>query len=587
MYTYPKRPDEIYHFGVSKRNGAKVGSGRYRLGSGDRPYQRASSSIISAYRYASEKEKTITDAIKNAIKGTNVKLYGLENRLKTVDSIWRKVDKKKIEDNVSEKEAIDDMHDLVRYTTISDTKSFVSNYEAFKRKLGNLGYTETKCKNYFEMFNQGLVKHKSVQSQFSTSDGFTFEVQFQTPESQDAKTKKIPLYEERRQVGISSERAKELESEMEKLALNVPNPPGIEKIKSHQSNEKNAPELKNYKGHAYFVSTEDMDGKIMEPRVPNNFFTDKGFEDNVTKRVCFAPSIDKCLMGLSQNLKGKQFYVYEPVKYSRIYKPNTKAVPDSKVTDELWIKEPVQVRKVSTIKVIKDAGKDGLPFEYGNGQKAELYEWDYEFLSDDTIKHSDSREVNFKMNDFYYLAHGGPGSGRYPLGSGDRPYQKFEKSRKRRGILGYIKEKKQQRSEQKQVKLANNEAKKRVEAERKKQEHEANRSKVIRAGSASDIIKYQGELSNDEYRNIITRLDYERHIRDLSAKETRTAVDKVNRIADTMKNVNNWTSTGIDSYNLFASIYNVTDAGKKKPLKIMNKPNINNQQNNDGGKKKK
>lgn len=39
FYTPPLKPDEIYHFGVSKRNGAKVGSGRYPLGSGDRPYQ--------------------------------------------------------------------------------------------------------------------------------------------------------------------------------------------------------------------------------------------------------------------------------------------------------------------------------------------------------------------------------------------------------------------------------------------------------------------------------------------------------------------------------------------------------------------
>lgn len=39
MYVYPLKSDEIYHFGVSKRNGAKVGSGRYPLGSGKRPYQ--------------------------------------------------------------------------------------------------------------------------------------------------------------------------------------------------------------------------------------------------------------------------------------------------------------------------------------------------------------------------------------------------------------------------------------------------------------------------------------------------------------------------------------------------------------------
>ena len=26
----------------------------------------------------------------------------------------------------------------------------------------------------------------------------------------------------------------------------------------------------------------------------------------------------------------------------------------------------------------------------------------------------------------YYISHGGPGSGRYPLGSGERPYHKYE-----------------------------------------------------------------------------------------------------------------------------------------------------------------
>ena len=43
----------------------------------------------------------------------------------------------------------------------------------------------------------------------------------------------------------------------------------------------------------------------LKPRVPDNFFTKNGYEDNNTNRVSFAPSIDKCLAGLSQNLDGK------------------------------------------------------------------------------------------------------------------------------------------------------------------------------------------------------------------------------------------------------------------------------------------
>lgn len=46
MYIYPPKPDEIYHFGVSKRNGAKIGSGRYPLGSGKRPYQDSDSHAV-------------------------------------------------------------------------------------------------------------------------------------------------------------------------------------------------------------------------------------------------------------------------------------------------------------------------------------------------------------------------------------------------------------------------------------------------------------------------------------------------------------------------------------------------------------
>ena len=40
----------------------------------------------------------------------------------------------------------------------------------------------------------------------------------------------------------------------------------------------------------FFVSSSpDMDGKILSPRIPKNFFTENGYEDNKTPRVCFSP----------------------------------------------------------------------------------------------------------------------------------------------------------------------------------------------------------------------------------------------------------------------------------------------------------
>lgn len=413
------RPDyrEILHYGMPRR------SGRYPWGSGDRPYQSVSSSAAQIYKQASEKEKIITKDVKEAAKKSNCKLYGLENSLKSVDSIQRKMDKKQIENGKTKKESVKDIQDSVRYTTISDTKNFVSSYENFKKRMIDLGYTEINCKNYFEQFKQGLVKHKSVQSNFSDKDGFIFEVQFQTPESQDVKTKKIPLYEERRKVNINPKRAKELENKMEKMALTIPDPPGIEKIKSH---------------------------------------TDK------------------------------------------------------------------------------------------------------------SINHSQESEVKFKMNNLYYLSHGGPGSGRYPLGSGDRPYQKFEGSRRRSsGISGYINSIKAKKAEAQLQKQKNEELRRKREEQERKRQHDADKERVLKSGTASEVLKYQGELTNQELQNAFTRLNLEAQLRGLSQREIKTAIDKVDSIMKTVKTGTEWVKIGTDTYNTIAKIYNVTESGKSNPLTIV------------------
>lgn len=147
--------------------------------------------------------------------------------------------------------------------------------------------------------------------------------------------------------------------------------------------------LSNYKGRLYFISEKSMDGKTLTPRVARNFFTENGYEDPETKRVSFAPTIDQCLMGISANLKGKTFYVYSPDGKYDIYKPDNIAVPDSIITDELWICEPVKVKMVEKIYVKgSPPEKPGLKFTYGNGKSAHLYEWDYE---KDILKHDSDR----------------------------------------------------------------------------------------------------------------------------------------------------------------------------------------------------
>lgn len=153
----------------------------------------------------------------------------------------------------------------------------------------------------------------------------------------------------------------------------------------------------------YFISENNMDGKILQPRIPNNYFTKNGYEENQTKRVCFSTSIDKCLMALSMNCKGKEYYVHQPVGEYTIINPTIKDVPDSKITGEKWITSPVKIKCVSKIKVLDDDGKDGKKFNYGENT-AELYGWKWEYINESITNENhfiSKDDINKKDDDIY------------------------------------------------------------------------------------------------------------------------------------------------------------------------------------------
>lgn len=182
---------------------------------------------------SSKIEPKITNDVISAVSYSGCKMYGLEYRLKQPTSMAGKIASDAKEKNISYKEAANNIKDSIRYTSVSNTKDFVKNYFAIKTDLEKKGYSEIKCKNYFDSFKQGKVMHKAVQSTFRDKSGNVFELQFQTPSSQAAKELKLPLYEERRKVGINDIRAKELESGMLYLANRVKDPKDIDLILSH------------------------------------------------------------------------------------------------------------------------------------------------------------------------------------------------------------------------------------------------------------------------------------------------------------------------------------------------------------------
>lgn len=186
------------------------------------------------FEKAKREEPKITNDLISLARSSGSKMYGLDHRLKQPTSIAGKIGSDSKDDGVSYMKAASGIKDAVRYTTVTNDKNFVKNYNTVKSGLEKQGYQEVKCKNYFEMYRNGEVQHKAVQSTYRTPNGYDFEIQFQTPQSQAAKELKIPIYEERRKQGIDTKRATELEQAMHDLAEQVPYPKGISEIKSHK-----------------------------------------------------------------------------------------------------------------------------------------------------------------------------------------------------------------------------------------------------------------------------------------------------------------------------------------------------------------
>lgn len=235
IYVRRAYPNELYHHGIK---GQKWGVRRFQNADGSltaagKEHYRANKHAEGLYYKAKSVEPIITKDIQSVVASTSAKMYGLEHCLKTKESLQRKIETDAYNDDISLEKSASNVKDAVRYTALSSDKDFTKNYFIIKKSLEDKGYTETRCKNYFDLYNQGKVKHKSVQSVFKSPDGQVFELQFHTPSSQNAKNKKVPLYEEARKPGIDNARLLEIEAKMNDLAKTVFTPPNVYSIKTH------------------------------------------------------------------------------------------------------------------------------------------------------------------------------------------------------------------------------------------------------------------------------------------------------------------------------------------------------------------
>lgn len=193
---------------------------------------------------------------------------------------------------------------------------------------------------------------------------------------------------------------------------------------------------------------------------------------------------------------------------------------------------------------------------------------DYEYLMDRAsrlgIKHSDT-----SSSELYH--HGVLG-----MKWGVRRYQNEDGSLTSAGKKRYgsfpqnvfaARRRKKKQAEALEKRRATIQAKK--DAEEEARLHEEEKQKAITTGKASDIVKFQNELSNQELQDALRRLDLKRQLNSLSEAETpkvQTGMDRLEAAMKKAKRASDIAENGIRAYNTFAKINNTFSKNKKLPI---------------------
>ena len=124
-------------------------------------------------------------------------------------------------------------------------------------------------------------------------------------------------------------------------------------------------------------------------------------------------------------------------------------------------------------------------------------------------------------------------------------------------ITGFVKTAVQNRKEKK--------------AEKAAAEHEAEKEKALNSGKASDILKFRGEISNDDMERAIQRINKEQKLEELRKSEVKTPQQTLDAINKNAKNISDYMNTAVNLYNNYNRIKDIYNKEKNKPLEDANK----------------
>ena len=185
---------------------------------------RITDTTLAAARKA---EPSVTKALAEAVGAGSGRLEGLDYRFKGRDSLKRKIVDKSAKKGMPREEYAQQITDALRYTNVSSVKNLTQDFYTVKKELEKSGYAMIEIENTIW---DKTAPYRGINTLVQNPDGYTFELQFHTPQSLEIKEINHKLYEEQRKATTTKERYAELDLIMAQNAQAIKTPVNSSKI---------------------------------------------------------------------------------------------------------------------------------------------------------------------------------------------------------------------------------------------------------------------------------------------------------------------------------------------------------------------
>lgn len=174
-------------------------------------------------------EKSISPRVRAAAVMSGADLQGFDHRLKSADSLKRKVATwMRSDDGLTVNKALSEINDSVRYTLVWPSGAYASGVTEASSLLAVWGDDSVRWANTWDR-KEG---YKAVNAAWREPGGHRYEVQFHTPQSKAAQERTHKLYEEQRLPGTSPARVEELRAQQNQIFAAVPVPAGATALRA-------------------------------------------------------------------------------------------------------------------------------------------------------------------------------------------------------------------------------------------------------------------------------------------------------------------------------------------------------------------